>query len=52
MACPNCGCKVTYQVTGALEDLFEADDEDLERCAACTHVFYVEDYAPESDDED
>ncbi len=48
MACPKCGCKTTYQYNGAD---FGPDDERLERCAACRHVFDVEDHADEEDDE-
>ncbi len=47
MACPNCGCKVTYQ----------CDDDDAgcgpdywERCAACGHIFDVEEAADEDDE--
>lgn len=44
MACPNCGCKVTYQ--------YDDDDveptEGLESCAYCGYIFDVE----ESLDED
>ena len=49
MACPACGCKVHYQYNDAD---FGPDDEDLDRCAACGHVFDVEDGLPEDDDED
>jgi hypothetical protein len=47
MACPNCGCKVHYQFNDAD---FGPDDERLERCAACSAVFDIED-AAEDDDE-
>lgn len=47
MACPACGCKETYQYNDVE---FGADDEGLERCAACGVVFDVEDHAPEDDD--
>lgn len=49
MACPNCGCKEIYQVTGCLEDL--DDDDHVQRCAACNCVFDLDDHLPEDDDE-
>jgi len=49
MACPKCGCKVTYQYdTG--DDSGQCD-ENLERCAACGHVFDIEESEPEDEDE-
>lgn len=50
MACPKCGCKVVYQYDDGADDCGPGDDS-LERCAACGHVFDVEDHAQE-DDED
>lgn len=50
MACPSCGCKVHYQFDGWGDDCATADDR-MERCAACGHVFDIEDSADE-DDED
>ena len=47
MACPNCGCKETYQFNS--ED-FGPDDERLERCAACSAVFDIEDHTDEDDE--
>lgn len=47
MACPKCGCKVTY--TYDVEDFGSCDDR-LERCAACGEVFDIEDHADEDDD--
>jgi hypothetical protein len=48
MACPKCGCKETYQYDDG-DDCGMADDS-LERCAACGHVFYVDDHLPEDDE--
>lgn len=53
MACPSCGCKVTYQFDDHPECSARAtDDNSLERCAACGAVFDIEDHAPEDDDLD
>ena len=49
MACPKCGCKVSYQYDPG--DDLEQTDERLERCAACRHVFDIDDSADEDDDE-
>jgi hypothetical protein len=48
MACPECGCKVTYQY----DDSFDGFDstEDMERCSACGHIFWIEESLPEDDD--
>ncbi len=46
MACPSCGCKVTY-LYNAGDD--EPDDERLERCAACGVIFDIDDAAEEDD---
>jgi hypothetical protein len=48
MACPTCGCKVSYQ----FDDLEDEGDDRLERCAACGEVFDLDDHAPEPDDVD
>lgn len=48
MACPQCRCKTCYQYNDAD---FGPDDEDLERCAACGHVFFIEDHLPEDNDQ-
>lgn len=48
MSCPNCGCKVCYQYNDA--DC-GPDDENLERCAACGHIFDIEDHTPEDEEE-
>lgn len=50
MACPNCGCKETYQYDPD-DDFCTGPDSCLERCAACHAVFDVEDHTPEDDDE-
>jgi hypothetical protein len=50
MSCPSCGCKVCYQYDGGVED-HEPWPEDLERCAACGHVFDIEDQVDEEDEE-
>lgn len=51
MACPNCGCKVAYQYDGGGDDSEQADER-LERCAACGHVFDVEDHVDEDEEVD
>jgi hypothetical protein len=48
MACPNCGCKVTYQYDDSWDGF--GSTEGLERCAACGHIFDIEDSEPEDDD--
>lgn len=48
MACPKCGCKVSYQYDDGDDDL--PDDERIERCAACGHIFDIEDELPEDDE--
>lgn len=50
MACPNCGCKVCYQYDGGHD--CGLDDERLERCSACGHIFDIEDHTPEDEDEE
>lgn len=50
MACPTCGCKTTYQYDGAGE-CHGSSDEGLERCAACGHIFDIEDHTPEDEDD-
>lgn len=47
MACPKCNCKDTYP---HYED-DDAAETDLERCAHCWHIFYIEDAADEDDEE-
>lgn len=47
MACPACGCKVTYQY-----DDEDAPDDDLYRCAACGAIFPLEDETPEYDEQE
>ena len=49
MACPKCGCKETYQFDEG-DDLSLSDDF-WEHCAACGHIFDVEDSLSEDDDE-
>lgn len=51
MACPKCGCKVTYQYDDSDEDL-SMPDERLERCSACGEIFDIDDHTPEDDDYD
>lgn len=48
MACPACACKVHYQYDDG--DDCGPHTEGLERCAACGHVFDVEDAADDEDD--
>lgn len=52
MACPNCGCKTTYPYGSDDGSDYEVDDMERDRCAACSHVFYIEDHLPEDDDDD
>lgn len=49
MACPDCGCKTTYLYDEG--DDMPGGDERLERCAACGHIFDIEDAAPEDEDD-
>lgn len=49
MACPKCGCKVTYSYDPEWDGMGPSDER-LERCAACRHVFDVEDSADEDDE--
>lgn len=48
MACPKCGCKVTYPFCSPLE--FYEDDE-MEKCSNCGNVFWIEEALDEDDDE-
>jgi len=48
MACPACACKVHYQYDDG--DDCGPHTEGLERCAACGHVFDIEDAADGEDD--
>jgi hypothetical protein len=50
MACPECGCIVTYQY----DDSWDGFDstEGWERCSACGYIFYAEDSAPDEEDYD
>lgn len=50
MACPGCGCKVTYQYNG-LDDDFNQEDEIYERCAGCGLVFDFELEGIDDDDD-
>ncbi len=52
MACPRCGCKVSYEFDDHEDDCCGLNDERLERCAACGAVFDIEDQLPEEDDDD
>jgi hypothetical protein len=51
MACPKCGCKVSYPYghDAGWDDDFE--DTQQERCAACGEVFHIDDHADEDDEE-
>lgn len=50
MACPKCGCKVTYTYC---EDDILGLPGDQERCSYCGHIFYVDDSSEdESEDDD
>lgn len=51
MACPKCGCKVSYQFDDD-RDVTGRFDDRLERCSACGEVFDIEDSAPEDDEDD
>lgn len=48
MACPKCGCKVHYQYDDG--DDCGPHTEGLERCAACGHIFDIEDSADEEEE--
>ena len=37
MDCPECGCETTYKYDDPLDEL----NDDLERCAACGHIFDI-----------
>ena len=50
MACPKCQCKVTYQYDDD-DDVYLGND-DLERCAACGHIFDIHDALDDDDDGD
>lgn len=52
MACPSCGCKLTYQYCHDNGMDVGIDDYERDRCSACNAVFYVDDHLPEADDED
>lgn len=49
MACPKCGCKVTYHYDDSYDGDCDGDDF-WERCAACGHVFDI-DLAGDDDEE-
>lgn len=49
MACPKCGCKVSYQYDSGWDG--EQSLENLERCAACGEVFDLQDAAEDDDDD-
>lgn len=48
MSCPKCKCKETYCYDEG--DDMPGGDERMERCAACGHIFDIEDALPEDDD--
>jgi DNA-directed RNA polymerase subunit RPC12/RpoP len=48
MACPECGCKVTYQYDPCGDDIYDNSGE-FERCANCGKVFEAEDGEDEED---
>jgi hypothetical protein len=50
MACPKCGCKVSYQYDNG-DDCGPTDDR-LERCAACGEVFDLDDHTNEEDNDE
>ena len=50
MACPKCGCKVTYQYGEG--DGFDPYDDQLQRCGGCGNIFDIEDSADEDEDFD
>jgi hypothetical protein len=46
MACPKCGCKTTYPY----DDSWDGEpgyNDDMDSCAACGNVFYIEDHDEE-----
>lgn len=48
MACPGCGCKVTYEFDSDSDFLGEYGE--YEKCSACGFVFDIE-FAADDDDE-
>ncbi len=52
MACPKCGCKTTYPYGHDDSTDHEFDDTQRDRCAACGHVFWIEDHLPEDEDDE
>jgi hypothetical protein len=49
MACPKCGCKVTYQYD-PFPDFSDPNEDYLERCAHCGEIFDSE-FADDDDEE-
>lgn len=48
MSCPKCGCKVCYEYEDG--DYATPSTPDMERCAACWHIFPIEDHIDEDED--
>lgn len=49
MACPKCECKTTYPYVK--DDEWMSFEAEKERCAACGHIFFVEDHLEEYDED-
>jgi len=49
MACPKCGCKVTYHYDRFPDGII--DDELFERCSACGEIFDIEMGLDDDDDD-
>ena len=47
MACPKCGCRVTYYYEP--ESDYSTGDSELERCSSCAEIFDVEFQADDDD---
>ena len=48
MACPKCGCNVTYPYE-PFDDWLRDPYYEQERCSACNYIFYSEESLPDDD---
>ncbi len=46
MSCPACNCREVY----TFDDEDEPSDDRLQRCAACGHIFDIDDHADEDEE--
>jgi hypothetical protein len=51
MACPKCRCKETYHYDNTWDGEPTSND-DMERCAFCGHIFYIDESLDEDDNYD